>query len=56
LTISRFTYAISFAALIATIRGIAEYWETPKFTQGGALFIAIPAAFIILQAFDIQVI
>ena len=51
----RFTYAISFAALVAATAGMAEYWETPKGIQGGILFFLIPAFLVILNAFGIEV-
>ncbi|KAH8702727.1 amino acid permease-domain-containing protein [Phaeosphaeriaceae sp. PMI808] len=49
-----FTYAISFAALVAATAGIAEYWETPKGIQGGVLFFLIPVLLVIINAFGIQ--
>lgn len=50
-----FTYAISFAALVAATAGEAEYWETPKGIQGGILFFLIPLFLLILNAFGIEV-
>jgi amino acid transporter len=55
LTCFRYTYAISFAALVAASAGIAEYWDTPKGIQGGVLFFLVPAALVIINAFGIQV-
>lgn len=55
LTSYRFTYAISFAALVAATAGIAEYWDTPKGIQGGVLFFLVPAVLVVLNAFGIQV-
>ncbi|KAF2027485.1 hypothetical protein EK21DRAFT_102555 [Setomelanomma holmii] len=49
-----FTYAISFAALVAATAGIAEYWDTPKGIQGGVLFFLVPTLLIIINAFGIQ--
>ncbi|KAH7083883.1 amino acid permease/ SLC12A domain-containing protein [Paraphoma chrysanthemicola] len=49
-----FTYAISFAALVAATAGIAEYWETPKGIQGGVLFFLVPAILLVINAFGIQ--
>ncbi|PVH93814.1 hypothetical protein DM02DRAFT_721569 [Periconia macrospinosa] len=49
-----YTYAISFAALIAATAGEAEYWATSKGIQGGVLFVLIPGFLIILNAFGIE--
>ncbi|KAF2627713.1 hypothetical protein BU25DRAFT_341274 [Macroventuria anomochaeta] len=49
-----YTYAISFAALIAASAGIAEYWQTPKGIQGGVLFFLIPAVLVLINAFGIR--
>jgi len=50
-----FTYAISFAALVAATAGEAEYWETPKGIQGGILFFLVPLFLLVLNAFGIEV-
>lgn len=51
----RFTYAISFAALVAATAGIADYWQTPKGIQGGVLFFLVPAILVFINAFGIEV-
>jgi amino acid transporter len=55
LTLHRFTYAISFAALVAATAGISDYWETPKGIQGGILFFLVPAVLVVINAFGIEV-
>ena len=55
LTMCRFTYAISFAALVAATAGIADYWQTPKGIQGGILFFLVPAVLVVINAFGIEV-
>lgn len=50
-----YTYAISFAALVAATAGAAEYWATSKGIQGGILFFLVPLALLILNSFGIEV-
>ncbi|KAH3913113.1 hypothetical protein HBI56_087620 [Parastagonospora nodorum] len=49
-----FTYAISFAALVAATAGIADFWDTPKGIQGGVLFFLVPAVLVVINAFGIE--
>jgi len=51
----RFTYSISFAALIAATAGQSDYWGTPKGIQGGVLFFIIPLFLVILNSFGVEV-
>lgn len=51
----RFTYSISFAALIAAVAGESEYWGTQKGIQGSVLFFLVPLFLIILNSFGVKV-
>jgi hypothetical protein len=53
--LNRFTYAISFAALIAAAAGESDYWGTQKGIQGSVLFFLVPLFLVILNSFGVEV-
>jgi hypothetical protein len=55
LIVFRFTYAISFAALIVGAAAEAAYWTTPKGIEAGVLFFLIPLILVIINALGIEV-
>ena len=55
LTALRFTYAISFAALIVGAAAEASYWTTPKGIEVGVLFFLIPLVLVFINALGIEV-
>ncbi|KAI8932384.1 hypothetical protein NX059_010572 [Plenodomus lindquistii] len=50
-----FTYAISFAALVAATARIAEFWDTPASIQGSILFFLVPSVLLLINAFGIEI-
>lgn len=52
---TRFTYAVSFPALIAATAQEAVYWNPPKGIQGGILFFIVPVVLGILNSFGVEV-
>jgi amino acid transporter len=55
LTVRRFTYAISFAALISATAGFAKHWPTEDSIQGGVMLFLVPVVLLVINAFGIQV-
>lgn len=51
----RFTYAISFAALISTAFQEVQYWDIAKGVDGGILFIVVPIVLGFLNCFGVEV-
>lgn len=54
-SLDRFTYAISFPALIAATAEEAQLWDPGKGTQGGVIFLVVPAILVIFNAFGVEV-
>jgi amino acid transporter len=52
---SRFTYAISFTALISATAGFAKHWHTKDPVQGGVMLFLVPIVLVVINAFGIQV-
>ncbi|KAI9685676.1 MAG: hypothetical protein M1822_004236 [Bathelium mastoideum] len=50
-----FTYAISFAALIATAYQEVGYWEVAKGVKGGVLFVLVPFVLGFINCFGVDI-
>ncbi|KAI9653227.1 MAG: hypothetical protein M1821_007658 [Bathelium mastoideum] len=50
-----FTYAISFAALIATAYQEIGYWEVAKGVKGGVLFVLVPFVLGFINCFGVDI-
>lgn len=51
----RFTYSITFAAIITAIAGDVAFWNVPKAIDGAVLFFLIPVVLIAINSLGVGV-
>jgi amino acid transporter len=51
----RFTYSISFAALLATIAAEVEYWNNSPGIKGTIIFLLVPLILVLINSLGIEV-
>jgi hypothetical protein len=57
LTVDRFTYAISFVALLSATAGFLNHWDldNPEYVRGFVMFFLVPAVLVGFNTFGVQV-
>lgn len=51
----RYTYSVSFAALVVTTAAETEFWTNNKSLQGTVIFFVLPVIMVIINATNIEV-